>query len=161
MQDKKCTSGALLLLFIGLAGIHAQEVIPTTGGEASGGGGSICYSVGQLIYTTNVGINGSVAQGVQQPYEISVVSGLEDLGINLNVSAYPNPTTDFLLLIIEKENLKEFSYQLYDLDGKLLEYKKITGNQTRVVISNFLPATYFLKVIKGKEEVKAFKIVKN
>lgn len=161
MQDKKFTLGALLLLFIGLAGIYAQEVIPATGGEASGSGGSASYSVGQTVYTTVQGTNGSLAQGVQQPYKISIVSGMEELGINLYVSVYPNPTIGFLQLIIENKSLKDFSYQLYDMNGKLLENKKTTNNETSVVISNFLPGIYFLKVIEGNKEVKTFKIVKN
>jgi hypothetical protein len=45
---------------------------PQAGGEATGSGGSVSYSVGQVVYTTNTGINGSVAQGVQQPYEFQM-----------------------------------------------------------------------------------------
>ncbi|RLD56213.1 MAG: T9SS C-terminal target domain-containing protein, partial [Bacteroidetes bacterium] len=77
------------LLFLGLSNLQAQEVIPATGGEASGSGGSASYTVGQVVYTTNTGTNGnSVSQGVQQPYEISVVTGIaEAKDINLEVSA--------------------------------------------------------------------------
>ena len=45
--------------------MHCQETIPTSGGDAIGSGGSSGYSVGQLVYTTNIG-NGTVSQGVQQ-----------------------------------------------------------------------------------------------
>jgi hypothetical protein len=72
MKHKKTiTSVAFLLL--GLGGLHAQESPTSTGGDATGAGGSSSYSVGQVVYTTATGINGSVAQGVQQAYEISVI----------------------------------------------------------------------------------------
>ena len=162
MRHKRLKLSAVLLLGLGLTGLQAQESANATGGNASGSGGSVSYSVGQVVYTTNTGTSGSVAQGVQQPYEISVVTGLEEAkGINLSVSAYPNPTTDFLELKVESEKLKDLSYQLYDMNGKLLQSEKITGNQTSIVMSNLVPATYFVKVIQGNKEVKTFKIIKN
>ncbi|MGI6479933.1 MAG: T9SS type A sorting domain-containing protein [Salinivirgaceae bacterium] len=47
------------------------------------------------------------------------------------------------------------------MNGKLLLNEKITGNQTSIVMSNLVPATYFVKVIQGSKEVKTFKIIKN
>jgi hypothetical protein len=70
--------------------VHAQSTIPATGGNAAGNGGSVSYTVGQIVYTTVSGTNGSVAQGVQQPYEISVVTGIENKEINLSCSIYSN-----------------------------------------------------------------------
>jgi len=142
--------------------VQAQYVIPASGGNASGGGGTASYSVGQVVYTTNTGSNGSVTQGVQQPFEISVVTAIEQTkGINLSVSAYPNPTTDYLTLRIEEIEISNLLYQLYDMNGKLLQNEKITLNQTSIVMSNLVPATYFVKVIQRNKELKTFKIIKN
>jgi len=161
MKCKKLKLSAVLLLGLGLTGLQAQEIVNATGGDASGNGGSTSYSVGQVVYTTNTGESGSVAQGVQQPYEISVVTGLEEAkGITLSVSAYPNPTTNYLTLSIGEFDISNLSYQLYDMNGKLLQSEKITGNQTRMVTSNLVSATYFVKVIQGNKEVKTFKIIK-
>ena len=55
----------------------------------------------------------------------------------------------------------KLSYQLYDMQGKLLQSEKITGNQTSIIMSNLVPANYFVKVIQGNKEVKTFKIIKN
>ncbi len=161
MRHKKLKLSAVLLLGLGLTGLQAQESVNATGGNASGSGGSASYSVGQVVYTTNTGTNGSVAQGVQQPYEISVETGIEEAkGINLSVSAYPNPTTDYLTLSIGEFEISNLSYQLYDMNGKLLQSEKISGNQTSIVMSNLVPANYFVKVIQGNKEVKTFKIIK-
>ena len=163
MRHKKLKLSAVLLLGLGLTGLQAQTAVPATGSNASGSGGTVSYSVGQVVCTTNTGgSNGSVAQGVQQPFEISVVTGLEEAkGINLSVSAYPNPTTDFLNLKVENYDKTNLSYQLFDISGKLLETKKITSNETSINTSKLVPATYFLKVTENNKEVKTFKILKN
>jgi hypothetical protein len=173
MRHKKLKLTAVLLLGLGLIGLQAQESVNVTGGNASGSGGSASYSVGQVVYTTNTGTNGSVAQGVQQPYEISVVTGIEEAkGINLTVTAYPNPTTDYLELKVESEKLTDLSYQLYDMTGKLLQNKKLTGTETQIDMSNYVPATYFVRVyavgrndrtgvIAESKSIKEFKIIKN
>lgn len=162
MRHKKLKLSAVLLLGLGLTGLQAQTSVNATGGDASGSGGSASYSVGQVVYTTNTGTNGSVAEGVQQPYEISVVTGLEEAkGINLSVMAYPNPTTDYLTLEVKDFDLSNLHFQLYDMQGKLLQSEKITGSQTSIVMSNLVPATYFVKVIQENKEVKTFKIIKN
>ncbi len=166
MRHKKLKLSAVLLLVLGLSGLHAQEAVPAAGGNATGSGGTVSYSIGQVVYTTNTGgANGSVAHGVQQPFEIFVVTGLEEAkDINLSVSAYPNPTTDFLNLKVDAStslSIQSMGYKLFDISGKLLETKKITSTETNIDMSNLAPTIYFLKVTDGNKEVKIFKIIKN
>ena len=121
MRYKKLKLCAIFLLGLGLTGIQAQEATIIAGGEASGSGGSVSYTVGQVVYSNSNGTNYSVAVGVQQPYEISVVTGIEEAKeIKLVISAYPNPVTDYLVLKVEGYNFKNLSCQLFDLTGKLL-----------------------------------------
>ncbi len=151
---------ALFLLF-GSGGLQAQEAILSSGGEALGGGGSVSYSVGQVVYTINTGINGSVAQGVQQPYEISNVGIEQHEGIKLECIVYPNPVNEFIKLKVESYKVENLSYQLFDVEGRLLESEKVTGNETKIKMTNLLPANYFLKVMENQKLVKTFKIIKN
>jgi hypothetical protein len=164
MTHKKLKLSVVLLLCIVQTGLQAQTAVPASGYNASGSGGTVSYSVGQVVYSTTANANGSVAQGVQQPYEISVITGHEEAkGINLKISSYPNPTTDYLTLIVNVSssmNIQSLSYQLFDINGKLLETKKLEGNETSIVMSKLVPATYFLKVIQENKEVKTFKIIK-
>jgi hypothetical protein len=161
-KSKAIGIAVLFSIALFLSTASGQNAIPVSGGNATGSGGSASYSVGQVVYTTNVGTTGSVAQGVQQPYEISIVIGLEEAKeINLLVSAYPNPTKEFLNLKVENYNVENLSYQLFDIQGKLLESKKIESKETSIVTSNLVPATYFLRVIESNREIKTFKIVKN
>ena len=158
MKHKK-TIFSVAFLLLGLGGLHAQESPTAAGGEAIGVGGSASYSVGQVVYTTNTGSNGSVEQGVQQPYEISATVGINESSISLEMSVYPNPTTNYLTLKVEiTENL---SYHLFDMQVKVIVSKKITDNTTTVVMESLPTSTYLLKVTDSNKTVKTFKIIKN
>jgi len=158
MKHKK-TIFSVAFLLLGLGGLHAQESPTATGGEATGVGGSASYSIGQVVYTTNTGSNGSVEQGVQQPYEISATVGINESSISLEMSVYPNPTTNYLTLKVEiTENL---SYHLFDMQVKVIVSKKITDNTTTVVMESLPTSTYLLKVTDSNKTVKTFKIIKN
>ncbi len=153
----------VVLLFLGLSNLQAQETTTTAGGAASGSGGSASYTIGQVVYTTNQGSSGNtVAQGVQQPFEISVVVGIpEAKGINLEVSAYPNPTTDFLIVIVENYETANLQYMVFDINGKLLQIVKATGQETKIETNNLVPSNYIVKVLDNQKEIKVFKIIKN
>jgi len=142
--------------------IQAQSAIPVTGGNATGTGGTVSYTIGQVVYTTGTGTTGSVVQGVQQPYEISIITGLvEAKDINLNCSIYPNPASDLLTLVVENYDKENLSYKLFDANGKLLESKKVNSTETTISMANLILSIYILKVLDGNKEVKTFKIIKN
>ncbi|MBC7847035.1 MAG: T9SS type A sorting domain-containing protein [Flavobacterium sp.] len=151
----------LLCLNLWTATIQAQQSTTTVGGNALGSGGNITYSVGQVICTTNAGLNGSITQGVQQPYEILSVLGVENHQISLNFQVYPNPTTDYLTLNMGNTELLNLHFQLFDINGKLIEIKKITNTIETIQMTNLPIATYFLKVVNYNKEIKTFKIMKN
>jgi hypothetical protein len=159
MKHKKVIV-SVLLLGLGLIA-QAQQATTTTGGTAFGSGGTVAYSVGQIVYTTNTGSTGSVAQGVQQPYEISTVLGIDNHSINLELTAYPNPTTTYLTLNVGNAELSTLNFQLHDFSGKLIESRKIRSSSETIGMENLPTATYFLKVTNNNKEVKTFKIIKN
>lgn len=159
MKQKKVKL-SVLLLSLGLSA-QAQQATTSTGGNASGSGGTVAYSVGQIVYTTNTGTTGSVAQGVQQPYEISILLGIDNHSINLELTAYPNPTTDYLTLNVGNFELLTLNFQLFDISGKLVESRKIISSSETIAMENLPTATYFLKVSNNNKEVKTFKIIKN
>ena len=149
-----------LLLFVN--GMQAQETVTTSGGNATGSGGTVSYTVGQVAFTTNTSTTGTVTQGIQQPYEILVVTGLEEAkGISLEFSVYPNPTSDLLKLKVEKYNLENLTYQLYDINGSLLYITDITGQETQIEMSDYPSAAYYLHIIHNQKTIKTFKIIKN
>jgi len=81
------------LAFLLSFSVNAQtshQVLSASGGDASGSGGSVAYSVGQIVYTTSTGTTGSVAQGVEQAYEISSV-GIKETALNISLSIFQIP----------------------------------------------------------------------
>lgn len=161
MLPKQISFIVLLLFAIGLTGALAQQSINASGGNATGSGGSVSYSVGQVVYRNHTGPNGSIVEGMQLPYEISVVTGIEAAnGINLYVSVYPNPTADYLTLEVINFELNNLHYLLYNIQGKLLQTARITDTQTSISFSNLVTGTYFLKVMGNINDVITFKILK-
>jgi len=161
MRHKKCPLSALLLLGFGLAGLQAQESLNIAGGDAVGSAGSVSYSLGQIVYTSNTGTYGSIDEGVQQPFEIYIVTGIDEAeGIHISVSVFPNPTSDYLILSIEDFDISNLVYQLYDMNGKLYQNQKIISKQTYIDMMELAPASYFVKVIDGHREVKTFIVIK-
>lgn len=162
MQNLKLLLPALLLLIFSNDLIFAQESVNTSGKDASGTGGIVNYSVGQIVYTTNTGTNGSASQGVQQPYEISVVTALkEGKDIVLSFLVYPNPTYDFLKLKIENLISENLTYLLYDMSGKFIKSKNIEGAEATISMESLATGTYFLKVTEDNKDIKTFKIIKH
>jgi hypothetical protein len=148
-------------IFISGTALMAQNAVSASGGNASGSGGSVSYTAGQVFYNTILGSDETVAQGVQQPYEISVVTALEKTeGITLEYLVYPNPTSGFIKLIIKPFDYENWRFRLYDLNGILIQDKKIENEETEISLENVSPSICFLKIISNNHEVKVFKIVK-
>ena len=159
MKHKKVKL-SVFLLGLGLSA-QGQQTATATGGNASGIGGTISYSVGQIVYTTISGTTGNIAQGVQQPYEISIMIGIEDNSINLELTAYPNPTAHFLTLNIGNNEPSTLNFQLYNITGILIESRKIISSNETIVMENLPASTYYLKVTKNNNVLKTYKIMKN
>ncbi len=163
IRQKKVLLSTLFLIF-GFILLQAQESIAAAGGESTGFGGTVSYTIGQMFYMTSVDNSTSIAEGVQQPFEISVSTGVDEPGINLNISAYPNPTLNYLHLEVDasvNRNYQTMQYQLFDANGRLIAMEKIVSDVTTIITSELSPATYFLKILGDREELKTFKVIKN
>jgi len=150
----------LFLLMFPIIGL-SQEAIPASGGDASGSGGTLSFTVGQLVYSSNSGSNGSVAEGVQQPYEISTTVGIELSTISLDFIAYPNPTINNIVLSIKDFNTEKLNYQLYDMSGKLLKSNKVNAINTTIDMSELPVSNYVLNINNDSSIIKSFKIIKS
>jgi hypothetical protein len=157
MNKKQVLFSTLLL---GTIQLQAQEAVVTSGNNATGTNGNISYSVGQIAYTTNTGTTGSMAQGVQQPFEIQSVLGADNFNINLQLAVYPNPTTNWLQLEVKNLDLTNLYYQLFDLNGRMIYNQKLTSETSTISMEQLPQAVFLLKVLDNNKEVKTFKILK-
>lgn len=156
----------LLTLFgFGLLSVRAQSTISTAGGNATSSGGTVSYTVGQVAYSTQTSSAGTITQGVQQPFEIFVATALEQAkDISLQLQVFPNPVNDYLKLSVVPSatiSIQSLSYQLYDVNGKLVQNNNVESNETNIMMSGFTSGTYLLKVNQGNTNLKTFKIIKN
>lgn len=162
MLSNKTIPCFIIILVFWYAELSAQQAVTVSGGNFSGTQGVVSYSVGQVFYETIAGSAGSIIQGVQQPYEIYVETGIEETqGISVVFSAYPNPARDFITLAVENFNLENLAFSLYDINGILLLNGNILGTETIIATGNLVPSTYFLRINDSRKEVKVFKIIKN
>lgn len=159
---KLCSLAILCLSFFQLG---AQEATLSSGGNAVGSGGSTSYSVGQVVFIRTDGSNGSALHGVQQPYEIFTIIGIdESVNSVIACNVYPNPASEFLILKLDEKIIKnagKFQYQLFDMNGKILDSGKILKPETEISMQTFTPASYVLRVIEKNKKIKSFKITKN
>ncbi len=149
----------IAILIAGLGSLHAQEAALSAGAEASGAGGSASYSIGQVVFSAHSGAGGTVAQGVQQAYDIATTSGAELDNIALTV--YPNPTSDYLNLSISDNDLSSLTYVLYDLQGRTIATQSITANTTAISMHDLASAAYILKISQNNNPLKTYRIIKN
>ncbi len=143
--------------------LKAQEATVASCGNLIDSGGSVCYSVGQVANLYLSSANGTVSQGVQQPYEIFVVTEIDDTrGIVLDFQICPNPVQDFLKLKIQELNAETLIWKIYDSSGKLLNSNVISGTETLIPVSDYTVGTYLFSVTnKNNHQFKTYKIIKN
>jgi len=141
-----------------------QSAIVPLGGDAQGSGGSVSYTVGQVVTQTAANSNGSisVAEGVQQPYEIQAVGVNNYPQISLKASVYPNPTENMAQLELNGFELPDGGLQanLYDSKGKLLQRIRVTSDVTEFQIGQYATGTYYLELRHDKQLLKTFKVVR-
>ena len=146
------------MAFVALIGAkaNAQTAVATAGGEA----GTVSYTVGQVFVDVATSDKGSVAPGVQQAYEITIVEvGVADRLVTLEAAVYPNPVTDRLVLRVD-DTAAALRYILTDANGRAITTDNIVDAQTAIDMGRLTPAMYLLRVDDGAKSVKTFRIVK-
>lgn len=150
------------IFFIGIfcsTQLSAQQNTVATGGDASGTGGSVSFTVGQIDYSSFDGAGGNINQGVQQPYEFFLSVGLEEHS-SFVYNIYPNPTTSNVM--VELNGLEpELSYVLTDAGGNLIMKKEITSLTSEIDMSQLSSGYYNLCLLSRNETIEHIKIIKN
>ncbi len=139
--------------------LYSQSNTVSAGGDAEGDNGSISYSIGQVVYTSAQGSNGNINQGVQQPYDIGVVTGIDEVGINLSV--FPNPTSGLLTLTVADDDASLLSYQLFDAAGRMIDTRNKLNSTNTISLDAYATGVYTLSVSRENKQVKSFRVVRN
>lgn len=151
----------ILLAFLSVPKMHAQQAVVVSGENATGSGGSSNYSIGQVAYLAVNGTGGSINEGVQQAFDIFTLGVDNFPEIILQMTVYPNPATSFVNLKLDNSNFQNLQYQLFDMQGRTIANEKIANPETQIEMENLPPAIYLLHVINENRIIKSFKIIKN
>ncbi len=163
MTDFYFRKAFLVLVFITTsAWTYSQNNITASGSQASGSGGSSSYSVGQVVYNMQSGSDGSIIQGVQQPFEIMALANPDFQPINLVFKVSPNPASEMLYLTSDENfDLTNVNYALFDSTGKISRQKAPVSQKTEPIQMDNLPqGFYILTVSRNNKILKSFKIIK-
>jgi hypothetical protein len=142
---------------------NIMETIITSGNDATGTTGTVTYSIGQVFYTYIGESVYNLAQGIQHQAIKNNLSLPDDtIDLKVDVLIFPNPTTDFVNinmngLLLENEKR---SYQLYDIQGRLLKQNTINQNITQINLNGLTPSMYILRINVNNKALKTFKILK-
>lgn len=151
----------ILFLLVGLGRLQAQEVMSSSGGDLSGDNGSISFSVGQVFYTTHTGSTGTVSEGVQQPYEIFVVTGINEYPESeVELDLYPNPSNGFAKLRIKNHDPESLTYELWNTNGTMVLKNQVVQEETVLDLEKLPPSVYYLQILNSTSIIKTFKIIK-
>lgn len=141
-----------------------METFNSSGNDATGDSGSVTYSIGQVFYTYIGESIYNVAQGVQQD-ELSITLSTEENSIEpkAEIFIFPNPTTDYVSINMEgyESDSRQRSYQLYDLQGRLLKQDTVIQTETQINVTDLRSAIYLLQVYVDNKVLKTFKIIKH
>lgn len=155
---------SLIVIIVSSYEASAQNVhqsISAAGGNASGSAGEISYSVGQVFYLVKESNNITVSEGVQQPYEISVITSYSDDAIGLDYKVFPNPANDAITLRVPEKYCGKSVYKLYDAAGKVLSNATVNKQEVIIETGQLSKGIYFLNISDEKKQLKNFKIIKN
>lgn len=161
MRKTKLKIISSCLFLLGIVEMNAQRATVASGGNATGSGGTISYSISQVADKTQTGTTGTITQGVQQPFEIITLGGFEFENIRLEAVVFPNPTVSNVTLKILAPYFENLNFQLYGIQGKLLSYGKIAGEETVFNMESYSSGAYILNISSNTKSLKTFKIIKN
>ena len=158
----RLTIGILVLVSAHI-GLNAQSAVSASGGNGSGTGGSVAFTIGQVAYTNFGGESGNINLGVQQP-NLFLTVGTNELDITLSASVFPNPANTTTSLRLEGESASpiadDLTLNLYDFNGKLVLQQAILANITTIPMDHLANGVYVLQVSRKNVEIKSFKIFK-
>ncbi|MFN8775736.1 MAG: T9SS type A sorting domain-containing protein [Flavobacteriales bacterium] len=158
MKQKSLVISCFLACLSLVAG--AQQAATSSGGDFSGSGGSVAFSIGQPAYEFQSGSNGTSHAGVQQPFEFFTV-WVDEHERPVSLEAFPNPTLQDIWLVAEGMLSENLEYRLFDLSGRMLQTDRIRSGRTLIGMQQLEAAPYMLVVLEHGKPTQTIQIIKN
>ncbi|MBC7696419.1 MAG: DUF4465 domain-containing protein [Burkholderiales bacterium] len=96
-------------------------------------------------------------------FTIQSTVGIEELSADLNISLFPNPASQNIILNYESKSSKQIMMTIYDITGKELQTNQFTSsigtNQQKISVETLEAGIYFLEM-KDQQSSKKIKFIK-
>jgi hypothetical protein len=135
--------------------------VASAGTHFTGSNAQLSWTIGEPVTTTLSNGSNTITQGFHQTL-LTVTAVNEQTVAGIDVTVYPNPTSD-LVNIQLSNNKKDLQLDLFDLNGKLLQTRKINADQSNVQLgmAEYAIAHYVLRIYSSDASVNySYKIQK-
>ena len=87
--------------------------------------------------------------------------GIQEISDNANdIRIWPNPTTDILHIQLLNEENQDYTYQLFNLTGKLLQGGRLADNHAEIDVRSQTAGVYFLRIENSLHQTQTVKFIK-
>ena len=131
----------------------SPDVVASAGTHFTGGGAQLSWTIGEPLITTVSNGGNTITQGFHQTM-LSVTSVDELTVAGIDVTVFPNPTSEILNIQL-KNNKESLQLNLFDLNGKLLQTRKIAAEESTLQINmdQYAMANYVLRIYSADASV--------
>jgi len=143
--ERALTALAMLAaMFVGIPMAWAQQAPSASGGDLTGAGGTLAFTVGLVAYDDATGGGQSAQQGVQHAYGSLVTASYASIE-NATLQVYPNPT-DAELHVVTDPTAEGFFSILRDMQGRIISQQPLTPGMHTLDLRELAAGTYVLTV---------------
>ena len=153
---KKLLLILLCLPILGFGQVTSPSVVSSSGDFYSNGNVIMDYTLGEIVVETHTNSTTILTQGFHQGI-LKVNTSVENIDIKTKV--YPNPTTNFLIVELEKNVNADIL--VYDINGKLVIKDRLNNEQQKQLDFSFLKQGNYLLHINIADKQSVYQINKS
>jgi hypothetical protein len=140
----------------------SRQVIGSAGADMSNSDATLSWTIGEPVIESFSADDYILFQGFHiGPLSAQISDNLSENFTSFDVTFYPNPVNDQLVIEFDELREKNSILQLFSITGKMIISKKLSARSRRETInlSSFNSGTYFFKIIHDKKE-EVYTIIK-
>jgi len=141
---------------IGFGQVATPSVVSSSGDSYSNSSVIMDYTLGEIVVKTHTNSTTILTQGFHQGV-LEVTTGV--VNIDIKTKVYPNPTTNFLIVELEKNVNADI--MVYDINGKLVIKDRLNNEQQKQLDFSFLTQGNYLLHINIADKKSVYQINKS
>ena len=159
---------AMTMTSMAISQTASPDLVSSSGDSFSNATYQLDWSVGECITATHTAGDYVITQGFHQ--NTYVITAVENLRPEIEMTVYPNPTNDIVSLKVESSKVypvgnsnrvESMQYTITDLSGKVLQTDEIQSDLEQINFSNYAVGTYLISISQNNQLIKSFQIIKN